>query len=168
MIRKVLESDLSTVVDIQIAGWQTAYRGIIDDEFLDNLDKEKILERRKKDFDKCGFLVIEEDDILGFCRYVYDGKCSPNYDADCEIMALYMRPDLKGRGLGSKLFKHVIDEFKSLGKKKMILWCLKDNMPSRGFYLKMGGELIGEKPITFGDKEYMEVGYVFNVGDEDE
>ena len=50
----------------------------------------------------------------------------------------------------------------------MILWCLKDNMPSRGFYLKMGGELIGEKPITFGDKEYMEVGYVFNVGDEDE
>ena len=34
--------------------------------------------------------------------------------------------------------KYAINEFKNSKKEKMILWCLKENYPSRAFYEKMG------------------------------
>lgn len=33
IIRKITEQDIPHVVEIQIKGWQTAYKGISDDEF---------------------------------------------------------------------------------------------------------------------------------------
>ena len=34
IIRNVKKEDIPKIVDIQINGWKTAYRGIIDDEYL--------------------------------------------------------------------------------------------------------------------------------------
>ena len=45
----------------------------------------------------------------------------------------------------------------------MIIWCLKENYSSRKFYEKMGGTIIGEKTINFGNKDYMEVGFLYNI-----
>ena len=41
----------------------------------------------------------------------------------------------------------------------MILWVLKDNLKARAFYEAMGGVLIGEKMITIGGAELLEVAY---------
>ncbi len=45
----------------------------------------------------------------------------------------------------------------------MILWCLKDNEPSKKFYTKMGGEIVKEKTIEIGGKNYYEVGFRYNI-----
>ena len=42
----------------------------------------------------------------------------------------------------------------------MIIWCLKDNYPSRAFYEKMGGIYCGENIIERGNKQYKEAGYI--------
>ena len=34
VIRKLQEKDIPHIVDIQITGWQTAYKGILDDTVL--------------------------------------------------------------------------------------------------------------------------------------
>ena len=47
---------------------------------------------------------------------------------------------MKRHGIGKKLMKYVINEFKNSKKEKMILWCLKENYPSRAFYESMGGK----------------------------
>lgn len=78
-------------------------------------------------------------------------------------MALYVKPNLKYNGIGTKLFQFAINEFKSKNKTKMILWCLKDNEPSKKFYTKMGGKIIKERKIEIGEKEYLEVGFEYNV-----
>lgn len=77
-IRKVEKEDLRAVSEIAVTGWQTAYRGIIDDKFLDNMS-------------------IEE------------------------------------------------------------------NYPSRVFYEKLGGIYCGENVIERGNKEYKEVGYLYDL-----
>lgn len=41
IIRKVKLQDIPAVVDISISGWQNAYQGIIDDNFLKSLDAER-------------------------------------------------------------------------------------------------------------------------------
>ena len=45
MIRNIKKKDIPKVVDIQIDGWKTAYRGIIEDNYLDSLNRRQILSR---------------------------------------------------------------------------------------------------------------------------
>ena len=45
----------------------------------------------------------------------------------------------------------------------MILWCFAENALSRAFYEKMGGKVYNYKVGQFGDKEYEEVAYVYNI-----
>ena len=165
IIRKIKYEDLEKVVDIKIDGWQTAYRGIIDDEFLDSMNHESDLEKRKKDWKESGFIVAEyENGILGFCRYDDKNDDLENFpNIDCEIRALYVKSNKKRLGIGKRLFEYAVNEFKEKNKKQMIIWCLKENFPSRAFYEKMGGKLAGFKSSEFGGKEYDLVGYRYDL-----
>ncbi len=165
IIRNIEENDIPSVVDIQINGWKTAYREIIDDNVLNSMNREERIEKRRKDYKENGFIVAELDNqVVGFCRYIDSNKFTQDIsNVDCELLALYVKPDLKYNGIGTKLVQFVINEFKSKNKTKMILWCLKDNEPSKKFYTKMGGEIIKERVIEIGEKGYCEVGFVYNI-----
>ena len=54
-------------------------------------------------------------------------------------------------------------KFKNKNKTKMILWCLKDNEPSKKFYKKMGGEITKERTFEIEKKNYYEVGFIYNI-----
>ena len=47
IIRNIEEKDISSVVDIQTDGWRNAYRGIIDDNFLNSMNRKEKIEKRK-------------------------------------------------------------------------------------------------------------------------
>ena len=95
IIRNIKKEDLPEVVDIQINGWKTAYRGIIDDEFLDSMNIEERLKQRQKDYQSNNLIVAElNNEVVGFCRYVDNNSFSPEVEeADCELRALYLRPE---------------------------------------------------------------------------
>lgn len=165
IIRDIEEKDIESVVDIQIGGWRTAYKGIVDDNFLNSMDKNERIERRKNDYKENGFIVAEIDGkVVGFCRYIDNNNRSPEIrNADCELAAIYVNPELKYKGIGTKLVNYVKEEFRKKGKTKMIIWCLKDNEPSKKFYTKMGGKIINEKKIEIGEKEYDEVCFEYTL-----
>ena len=165
IIRNVIEKDIPSVADIQVNGWKRAYKGIIDDAILNAMNKEEKIESFKMNYQKNGFIVAElENKVVGFCRYIDNNEFTPDMqDIDCEITALYVKPNLKYNGIGTKLFQFVTNEFKSKNRTKMILWCLKDNEPSKKFYTKMGGKIIKERKIEIGEKEYLEVGFEYNI-----
>ncbi len=48
IIRNIEEKDIPSIVDIQIEGWKSAYKGIVDDEYLNSMNREERIERRKK------------------------------------------------------------------------------------------------------------------------
>lgn len=102
------------------------------------MNRNERIEKRRKDYKENGFIVAElNNEVVGFCRYVDSNKFTQDMsEIDCELLALYVKPDLKYKGIGTKLFQFVIDEFKNKNKTKMILWCLKDNEPSKKFYKK--------------------------------
>lgn len=165
IVRKIKEEDIPSVVDIQINSWKTAYRGIVDDNYLDTMNRDEIIERRKKGYKQNCFIVAElNKEVVGFCWYVDNNSFTPNeIDIDCELIALYVRPDLKYKGIGTKLFQFVTDKFKNINKTKMVVWCLKNNEPSKMFYTKMGGEIAKEKIVEMGGKNYSEVGFIYNI-----
>lgn len=49
LIRQMTKEDIPQMVSIQITGWQTAYRGIIDDSYLDAMSQEEHIVKQKKD-----------------------------------------------------------------------------------------------------------------------
>ena len=167
IIRNVKEKDLWSVSSIVVEGWKSAYRGIIDDEFLDSLKIEDNYNRRLKDYQENGFVVAEVDnEVVGFCRYTVNNLFSQDVkDIDCELCAIYVKPNMKRQGIGKALFQYVIQEQKKNKNQKMVLWCLKENYNSRKFYEKMGGILFGENEIEKGGKKYKEVGYKYNLNE---
>lgn len=165
IIRNIEENDISSVVDIQVEGWKSAYKGIVDDNVLNSMNRNERIEKRRNDYKENGFIVAElNNQAVGFCRYIDSNKFTQDIlGIDCELLALYVKPNLKYNGIGTRLFQFVINEFKRKNKTKMILWCLKDNEPSKKFYTKMGGKIIKERKIEIGKKEYLEVGFEYNI-----
>ena len=90
-----------------------------------------------------------------------DPESYPN--ANCEISSLYVKSSLKRNGIGTELMQHVIQKLQNQGKTQMILGCLKENYPSRAFYEKIGGKVLKIEKITFGNKEYEEVIYEYDI-----
>lgn len=164
IVRNVKYEDLRAVAEIAIRGWQTAYRGIVDDEYLDSLSIEENYQKRIKDYKENGFIVAEQDGaVVGFCRYRIGNNYQNEYpDVDCELCALYVKQKEKRNGIGRALVEYVKNEFRKNNLNKMIIWCFKENYPSRAFYEKMGGKLCGET-ICIRGREYLEVGFIYNL-----
>ena len=65
IIRQAKEEDVLQIAEILVEDWKTAYRGIMDDDFLDSLSAEqryRIEINRYRKFT----VAAENDDVLGY------------------------------------------------------------------------------------------------------
>ena len=85
IIRNIEKKDIEAAVDIQIAGWKTAYRGIVDNNYLDSLEKKDKIKKMKEIYKRNGFIVAEKGGrIVGLCKYIDNNSYSPEIQkADC-------------------------------------------------------------------------------------
>ena len=60
--------------------------------------------------------------------------------------------------------QHAVSHFRETGKKKMIIWCLKENVESRKFYEKAGGKEFRTGTHNWGGKEYEMISYLYDLG----
>lgn len=65
--------------------------------------------------------------------------------------------------MGSIVFEYVTNLFREQNKKKMGLWCVKENVPAVSFYKKKGGVLTKEKIFNIADKEYNEIAFLYDL-----
>ena len=167
IIRKATIKDIPVISMIKVKGWQTAYKGMIDDDYLNNMNINRTIEKNTKSFDRYPFVVAESNnEIIGFCGFDYGNIEDLDDNCDCELRGIYVRPDLKRNGIGKKLIRYVMNLFLRADKRKMILWCLKENIPSRKFYETMGGKESSTKTSKFGEKEYEIISYIFELDSE--
>ena len=148
MIRKAKIEDSNSIANLILRGWQTAYKGLIDQELLDDMKEDEMSKGWKKNIfsqnESNNIYVYEEENrILGVIRF---GKVDDKNDRchNAEIYVLYVEPELKRNGIGSKLFNYAKAYFIEHNTTDLIIWCLKENEPSIEFYKKMGGKIIGE------------------------
>ena len=166
VIRKATHEDIIEVASLHVNSWNETYAGIISQNYLNNMKNNlpKRIERMKNEFNLRTMIVATlNDEIVGFSEFVFSNEFSKDLDIDCELCGLYIKNGYKKLGLGTKIFDYVVNVFKEQKKKKMGLWCVKENKPAISFYQKKGGIFAKEKKFTIEKKEYSEVAFVYDL-----
>lgn len=161
-IRQAQFDDIKAIAEIKVRGWQTAYSEIVDKEYLNKMTVFDHTRQIKESYALENMFVAEKDnEILGFCRVCSYDEAFNN--VDCEIREIYVKPDMKRMGIGSKLFSYITDFFKQKNKLKMYLCCFKENYASRKFYESMGGICGDEQEMEIGEKLYKLASYTYDL-----
>ena len=127
-VRTATVADALAVEIVRIRGWQTSYRGIVADSFLDSLVVDA--ERRATMIASpvITTLVAELDEIVGLA---VSGPCRDDDLPDAlELGALYVDPGTWRQGVGTAL----LDACEGV----TVLWVLADNERAQAFYRRHG------------------------------
>lgn len=154
--------DLSRIVTL---AWNQTYKNIVDKEFLDYLKETedyriKYYVNEIDDESKQTYLLEVDGKYVGFIKI--KKSSFEEYSDIGEIESLYLINGYKGYGYGRILFDYGINELKKLNYNNMIVGCLVGNK-SNYFYIYMGGKQIGDRKLHFGDKDYIENIYLFDL-----
>ena len=160
IIRQAREEDVMQIAEIVVEDWKTAYRGMIDDDYLDSLSVEQRYQIEIKRYLKYS-VAVENNEVIG-CAW---NETADDEAADCEIIALYVRYSKRNHGIGRALMQDSMDCFRKAGKKSMIIWCLRDNQEARKFYVRMGGKKYKDGTHRWGNREYDMVSYLYDLDD---
>lgn len=170
-IRQVKPEDAKEYIKLNNLVWRDAYKHIFPEEVF--LQRESQLETKVKTFsdfvynDDSQMVYVAEDKgkIIGFIS----GKILSEYEhyealGYADLMAIYIRPDYQGLGIGTK-FKDLFIEFLKLrGKNKFVIGVLKENYNARKVYEAWGGKLdTYSAPFVRLGVEYPEVFYTFEI-----
>ncbi len=159
IIRNAEKEDVGQIAEILVEDWKKAYRGIIDSDFLDSMDADQRYEIESKRYQKY-VVATDGNEILGYAWLEMTGDEA----ADCEVIALYVRYSKRNNGIGKRLLQYAMRCFRDAGKKKMIIWCLKENDEARKFYERAGGKVFLTGSHDWGGKEYDLISYLYDLG----
>ena len=162
-IRKAVPGEEKQVIHVNIQTWKTAYKGIVDQPFLDDLseDGEKRLAGIRRDIaaEKV-YVAATGGEIVGIA--IYGAARGGKYAGCGELYALYVLDACQRSGIGGQLVNTVENDLARKGYREMIIGCLSEN-PSCGFYGKMGGRLTEENTRMIGGRDYRESIYRYEL-----
>ncbi|SEO97936.1 GNAT family N-acetyltransferase [Paenibacillus sp. OV219] len=160
LIREATIADAVQIASVHVKSWQTTYRGIIADDYLDSLSVDQRIRNWKWTFnnmnvhDRIFVAVADNGRIVGFAN---GGGCrEPERGYDSELYAIYLLEPYQRAGIGKQLFRHVRDALRNTDRSSMMLWVLADN-PSLTFYLAQGGQIIDQQEIRIGNEDLPEL-----------
>lgn len=152
-IRVATAADAARIAQISIDGWRAAYRGLMPDEVLDNLDLQKRTAGWTASIEKGSvqvMLAIVDGQAQGFCSLLPTRDKDKQPTRTAEIPAIYICPTHWRRGLGNRLWSAVRTVALAAGHKEMTLWVLTTNAPARRFYEAIGFQPDGATKIETG------------------
>jgi ribosomal protein S18 acetylase RimI-like enzyme len=142
MIRPASVDDADAVGEVHVRAWQSAYRGVMPDAYLDGLQARDHATRWRNHLiapSSEGELIVVVDDhrVVGFA------SVGPTLDRDApsdigQLYAINLDPDVWGRGLGRALLSVATDRLSELGYLEAVLWVVPDNQRARRLYESEG------------------------------
>jgi len=96
----------------------------------------------------CAEVLIaeEQNNPIGFALF-YTTYSTFQGQANLFLEDLFIEPAFRGKGYGKILFSCLATITKERGYSRMDWWCLKWNLPSLGFYEKLGAKQLDEWSI---------------------
>lgn len=167
IIRQAVNEDAVPIAQVHIASWRGAYKGIVDQGYLDNgLDLQASVDNwklRLKVNAKHIFVALDKGTIIGFAALGQSrNETLPNH---AELYSIYLRPDYFKQGAGKALLNAAFNDAIDFGFTHMFVSVLKDSLQGRRFYERTGAQLISHSEDTFdiGGSAYKTVCYEWEL-----
>ena len=154
------ETHVSQIADLYVRSWKRAYKGLLNQPYLDSLTYEDKFKKWSEYITKPGqgvFVAMEGEKMLGFCAFM---PYHPYYKMDnCFYLdSLHVESECQGRGIGTVLINRVIEEGRKKGFPQMGICVVRGNENALNLYLKMGAEPMAVREETFtGELSYADL-----------
>ena len=139
-VRTAVPADAHEVARVHVRSWQSAYRGLIAQEYLDGLKPEVCANRYT--LGRMGLrmpstlVAVDGSTVRGLAT---TGLCRdidlPNFG---ELMAIYVDPAHVHTGVGRLLMAAARKRLRGIGVTGAVLWVLDGNHSARRFYERDG------------------------------
>ena len=149
-IRPAGPADAGDIEQLRVAGWQTAYRGILPDAYLDRMRLD-VPRRRTLLAARAAAgvesVAVQAGAIVGWVAGGPTRDASRAGPGQGEIYACYVQPEWWGRGVGRLLMTHAVSALAGAGLDDVTLWVLEDNHQARRFYEACGFQPDGTRQL---------------------
>lgn len=154
-------TDSQGLAEVQVNSYRTAYAGIFPPSYLEAFSYEEqaadwqawFIERPD---DILLVATNQDDQVVGYLLARLEADIYPGYDA--EIIALHVSQPWQGQGIGRTLLNEGVAALQKRGCDAFMLWTLAKN-PTRQWYERLQGQLLGEKRFQVNGWEIVEVAY---------
>lgn len=166
LIREATALDAAAISNVRVLSWRAAYRGIIDDAYLDGLSVEAGAARYLRSFapdPAAGFTRVIADDrgrVTGFATAGIVRGGGPARRG--EVYLMYLLPDTWRHGLGTRLMRSMARGLDRRGMGSMVVWSLTRNEGACRFYQRLGGRKSDERESQVGAQRLAETAYVWH------
>ena len=129
--------DIPAIVAVQARSWRNAYRGMVDDAFLDAIPMQQWIESWRAHFfvgDTRCFVAEEGGRVVGFASVGRPDAGEELGASVAELHTIYIDADRYGTGLGRRLAATALEHLRSEGFAEVVLWVLEQNERGRRFY----------------------------------
>jgi ribosomal protein S18 acetylase RimI-like enzyme len=160
-IRRAKTGDAAALASVFDAAWREAYLGIIPGMALHRMLARRGLHWWREAISHGRPLVVLDvhDAVAGYVSY---GRCrNRSLPAEGEVDELYLSPEYQGLGFGTRLFRAVRNDFADRNMRRIVVWCLADNLRARGFYERLGGRALAETTERVAGVPLGKVAYLF-------
>jgi ribosomal protein S18 acetylase RimI-like enzyme len=152
-IRAARIEDSAGIARVQVDSYRTAYAGILPPAYLAHFtykeqeqDWRDLLSSEQHD----SLCVAETDagEIVGYALGRPGQSTIAPYES--ELVALHVRHSYQRQGIGRQLVTAIAERLRQQACSSLMLWVLAEN-PSRLFYERLGGQLVGRQTIRLGE-----------------
>ena len=145
-IRKVKSGDAKALAYIQTESWKKAFNTILSKEDLErysNIDKATEMYSMLLNEDIGNGFILSIDNVP-HCIAYWDKTRDEGMEGYSELICIHSLCSNWGKGYGSMMMNHVLNEIKKAGFHKVMLWVFERNTRARSFYEKYGFVLTEE------------------------
>lgn len=138
-IRCAQSSDSAAISQIYAASWRCAYRGMVPQQYLDELRDDFWTEKFQLWLSRGALqadLAFVDGKLAGCVAYGnsrYEKR--PGWG---EIVSIYIHPDFYRKGMGTRLLQSALSYLKAQNCEGCFLWVLRENRNAQRFYEKNG------------------------------
>jgi ribosomal protein S18 acetylase RimI-like enzyme len=139
-------ADAQDLARVHVAAWRESYRGLISDAYLDRMDEAAHARRFLESLTRPGphDATLAAADRGGIIGYASGGPSRRRVAGEAEVHTLYVRTIAQRLGVGRGLLTGMARVFADQGARSLMISTLRDNLPARRFYERMGG--VAEQP----------------------
>ncbi|HEX9710992.1 MAG TPA: GNAT family N-acetyltransferase [Actinomycetota bacterium] len=141
-IRQAAPDDADAIADIHVRAWKHAYRGLMPQDQLDQLDVARraawwrgILESPPFEGQRT-WLAVRAGAPVGFATAGHTRDEGEDPAQVGELQAIYVAPEAWRSGIGSALMRVVVDHLSAQSFEEATVWVLTGNQMGRAFYEK--------------------------------